>query len=170
MARVSRSLNCIQKNCPTNYLDNLFATSKLDFSASKPKSRSFLNSSESRRLFNIDVSDGFSAVEHSVLDRLRFDIIFLFGVETGLVDFTLKVDNLKGLWKTHPIINFRILGHARILGHDTISGKLVPIWSMTRKLKCRKNTGWVFQKSVCVTPRKTKILEKFLDEFSRICQ
>ena len=141
MARVSRSLNCIQKNCPTNYLDNLFATSKLDFSASKPKSRSFLNSSESRRLFNIDVSDGFSAVEHSVLDRLRFDIIFLFGVETGLVDFTLKVDNLKGLWKTHPIINFRILGHARILGHDTISGKLVPIWSMTRKLKCRKNTG-----------------------------
>ena len=26
-------------------------------------------------------------MEHSVLDRLRFDIIFLFGVETGLVDF-----------------------------------------------------------------------------------
>ena len=30
--------------------------------------------------------------------------------------------------------------------------------------------GWVFQKSVCVTPRKTEISGKFLDEFSKICQ
>ena len=41
---------------------------------------------------------------------------------------------------------------------------------MPRELKFRKNTGWVFQKSVCVTPRKTEISEKFQDEFSRICQ
>ena len=39
-----------------------------------------------------------------------------------------------------------------------------------RKFKFRKNTGWIFQKSVCVTPQKTEILEKFLDDFSRICQ
>ena len=92
MARVSRALNCTLKIYHTNSLDNLLITSKLDFSASKPKSCSLLNSSESRRLFNIDESDDFSAVEYSVLYRLRFDIIFLFGVVSGLGDFTLKVE------------------------------------------------------------------------------
>ena len=88
--RVSRALNCTLKIYLTNFLDNLLITSKLDFSASKPKSCSLLNSSESRRLFTIDASDDFFAVEYSLLERLRFDIIFRFGVESGLGDFKLK--------------------------------------------------------------------------------
>ena len=37
-------------------------------------------------------------MEHSVLDRLRFDIIFLFGVETGLVDFADRDVLLESDW------------------------------------------------------------------------
>ena len=92
--RVSRALNCTLKIYHTNSLDNLLITSKLDFSASNPKSCSLLNSSESRRRFNIDASDDFSAVEYSLLERLRFDIIFLFGVVSGLGDFTLKFEKV----------------------------------------------------------------------------
>ena len=54
-----------------------------------------------------------------------------------------------------------------------ISGKLIQIRTSfpeidlahTPEVEISKNTGWVFQKSVCDIPGKTEISGTFLDEF-----
>ena len=57
--------------------------------------------------------------------------------------------------------------------HRPISGKLIHCFEFSISaaviLENFSIFGWVFQKSVCVTPRKNWNFGKFLDEFSRIC-
>ena len=63
-------------------------------------------------------------------------------------------------WKTHP--NIDKFSRNRSSSCPDILQKL--------NRNPQKIDGWVFQKSVLLMPRKTKISGKFLDEFSRICQ
>ena len=63
------------------------------------------------------------------------------------------------IWKM--VTSLTLIG--KFPGHDTDN-------FLENLSKSFTKHGWVFQKSVCITTRKTEISEKYLDEFSRIFQ
>ena len=77
-------------------------------------------------------------------------------------------------WKTHPDqMSHIIYGFSQKIRMDEFSSKTVCVTPQLKKTQNRYSWSLMDEfssKTACVTTQKMKSLEKFLDEFSMICQ
>ena len=156
--RCSRISNMIEKFLPAMWMHSLFVSRTILLSSSILwwLSQKVILKKLSAWLIN----PYWQIMENS---SRNFSEIFIFRVVTQAV---LLENSSK---RTHLVEN----NISRILGchPDRFSGKLIQTKCYTSyRVSVKKSKKSFSSKKACVTTRKMKISEKFLDEFSLICQ